>query len=179
MHCFLFTDVLLVCKALGRRGDRVRVVRPPLAVDRLLAHELRDGSGLLLVQLGDLGLLAAYCLLYTPEPRALLEHLRRAQVGFPKLPTCSLHSCCAVARCNLGGGAAVEPNVAGACSAVGRLPARRPAEDLAAGGLDARVHSCFWMELLGPAGRIAKPRLVGSYDVIGCRFGTTFNAWVG
>lgn len=79
VHCFLFTDVLLVCKALGRRGDRVRVVRPPLAVDRLLAHELRDGSGLLLVQLGDLGLLAAYCLLYTPEPRALLEHLRRAQ----------------------------------------------------------------------------------------------------
>ncbi|CAN7987000.1 unnamed protein product, partial [Ixodes hexagonus] len=77
VHCFLFTDVLLVCKALGRRGDRVRVVRPPLPVDRLVAHELREG--LLLAQLGDLGLLAAYCLLYTPEPRALLEHLRRAQ----------------------------------------------------------------------------------------------------
>lgn len=77
VHCFLFTDMLLVCKALGRRGDRVRVVRPPFSVDRLVAHELREG--LLLAQLGDLGLLASYCLLYTQDPRALLEHLRRAQ----------------------------------------------------------------------------------------------------
>lgn len=41
VYCFLFTDLLLVTKAV-RKAERTRVIRPPLLVDKLVCRELRD-----------------------------------------------------------------------------------------------------------------------------------------
>jgi pleckstrin domain-containing family G protein 5 len=34
VHCFLFTDMLLICKSVNRKGDRVKVIRQPYILDR-------------------------------------------------------------------------------------------------------------------------------------------------
>ena len=34
VHCFLFTDMLLICKNLSKKGERVKVIRQPYIVDR-------------------------------------------------------------------------------------------------------------------------------------------------
>lgn len=34
VHCFLFTDMLLICKTISKKGERVRVIRQPYIVDR-------------------------------------------------------------------------------------------------------------------------------------------------
>ena len=34
VHCFLFTDMLLICKNISKKGERVRVIRQPYIVDR-------------------------------------------------------------------------------------------------------------------------------------------------
>ena len=42
--CFLFTDLLLITKLLTRRSDKVRVIKPPMRLDKLVVHSLRDQS---------------------------------------------------------------------------------------------------------------------------------------
>ena len=45
VHCFLFTDMLLICKSLSRKGERVKVIRQPYIVDRLVVVEAsRDNT---------------------------------------------------------------------------------------------------------------------------------------
>ena len=34
VHCFLFTDMLLICKNINKKGDRVKVIRQPYILDR-------------------------------------------------------------------------------------------------------------------------------------------------
>ncbi|XP_077509037.1 uncharacterized protein LOC144120480 isoform X4 [Amblyomma americanum] len=79
VHCFLFTDVLLVCKSLSKKGDRVKVIRQPFLVERLVTYELRDNSGLIVVYLNDFGVAASYFLLYTGDPRGFMDQIRKAQ----------------------------------------------------------------------------------------------------
>ena len=41
VECLLFTDLLLVCKA-SKRMDKYKIVKPPMRVDRIILHELKD-----------------------------------------------------------------------------------------------------------------------------------------
>ena len=83
VHCFLFTDVLLICKLVARKAERVKVIRPPCLVDRLVVIELtKDPAALGLVYLNELGTTSAAFSLHAPEPKQSklwLEHIRKAQ----------------------------------------------------------------------------------------------------
>ncbi|XP_071764768.2 uncharacterized protein plekhg6 [Centroberyx gerrardi] len=50
----LFSDVLLMTKV-QKKGERLRVVRPPLALDRTFCVALKDGCSFVLVEVGELG----------------------------------------------------------------------------------------------------------------------------
>lgn len=41
VYCFLFTDLLLVTKAV-KKAERTKVIRPPLLVEKIVCRELRD-----------------------------------------------------------------------------------------------------------------------------------------
>ena len=41
VECLLFTDLLLICKA-SKRMDKYKIVKPPMRVDRIILHELKD-----------------------------------------------------------------------------------------------------------------------------------------
>ena len=46
VFCFLFTDMFLVTKA-NRRSpdkDKVKVIKPPMRLDKIVVHGLRDGG---------------------------------------------------------------------------------------------------------------------------------------
>lgn len=83
VHCFLFTDVLLICKLVARKAERVKVIRPPYLVDRLVITELtRDPAGLAFIYLNELGTVSAAFSLHAPEPKQSkfwLDHIRKAQ----------------------------------------------------------------------------------------------------
>uniref|UniRef100_H3CRH7 DH domain-containing protein n=1 Tax=Tetraodon nigroviridis TaxID=99883 RepID=H3CRH7_TETNG len=49
----LFSDVLLMTK-FQKKGERLKVVRPPLALDRTFCLALRDGCSFVLVEVGEL-----------------------------------------------------------------------------------------------------------------------------
>lgn len=55
VHCFLLTDVLLVCKPSSKKGSgMMRVIRQPYLVDRLIITELnRETPSLALVYLNE------------------------------------------------------------------------------------------------------------------------------
>ncbi|KAF7670128.1 hypothetical protein LDENG_00050170 [Lucifuga dentata] len=49
----LFSDVLLMTKV-QKKGERLKVVRPPLALDRTFCVPLKDGSSFVLIEAGEL-----------------------------------------------------------------------------------------------------------------------------
>uniref|UniRef100_A0A286XHV9 Pleckstrin homology and RhoGEF domain containing G5 n=1 Tax=Cavia porcellus TaxID=10141 RepID=A0A286XHV9_CAVPO len=52
VYCFLFTDLLLVTKAV-KKAERTKVIRPPLLLDRIVCRELRDPGSFLLIHLNE------------------------------------------------------------------------------------------------------------------------------
>lgn len=81
VHCFLFSDILLVCKAASKKsgGDRVRVVRPPYLLDRLVVQELADRSGFVVVYLNEFKVATALFVLYSSDAKIWLDYIRKAQ----------------------------------------------------------------------------------------------------
>ncbi|XP_061574415.1 uncharacterized protein plekhg6 isoform X2 [Cololabis saira] len=67
----LFSDVLLLTKA-QKKGERLKLFQPPLALDRMDCTELKDGYSFLLVEVGELqSAMNVYILVAgTPESRS-------------------------------------------------------------------------------------------------------------
>lgn len=43
VYCFLFTDLFLITKPVTKRGgDKVKVIKPPMRLDKIVVHRLRD-----------------------------------------------------------------------------------------------------------------------------------------
>ena len=80
VHCFLFTDLLLVCKSVNKKsGDRVRVIRQPFIIDRVVTQELKDGSGFILLYLNEFRVANAILLLYSSDTKTWLDYIKKAQ----------------------------------------------------------------------------------------------------
>ena len=87
VHCFLFTDMLLVCKTTTKKAEsrtaRVRVLRPPYLVERLVVQELaREPPTLACVYLNEYKVATAAFLLTSPEPKLVktwADMIRKAQ----------------------------------------------------------------------------------------------------
>nr|XP_055067724.1 pleckstrin homology domain-containing family G member 5 isoform X1 [Misgurnus anguillicaudatus] len=83
----LFTDVLLMTKT-QKKSDKLKVVRPPLPLERIHCIELRDGYSFVLVEVGDLGCAVSVCCLSTPSPDSCsswVSALREAQTNLDNL----------------------------------------------------------------------------------------------
>ncbi|XP_039280848.1 pleckstrin homology domain-containing family G member 5 isoform X3 [Nilaparvata lugens] len=84
VHCFLFTDMLLICKPATRKSEgRVRVLRQPYLVERLVVQELqRDPASLALVYLTEYRVPSAAFLLISSDTTVIKNWssaLRKAQ----------------------------------------------------------------------------------------------------
>ncbi|RWS00727.1 pleckstriny domain-containing family G member 5-like protein, partial [Dinothrombium tinctorium] len=80
VHCFLFSDILLICKSVGKKsGDKVRVIRPPYLIDRTIVHELKDSSGFILVYLNEFNVATNVFTLYSPDSKTWIDYIRKAQ----------------------------------------------------------------------------------------------------
>ena len=44
VYCYLFTDMLLITKSVTRKGDKVKVIKPPMRLDKISIQQLRDGG---------------------------------------------------------------------------------------------------------------------------------------
>ncbi|XP_039550497.1 uncharacterized protein plekhg6 isoform X2 [Pimephales promelas] len=89
----LFTDVLLMTKT-QKKSDKLKVVRPPLPLERIHCIQLKDGYSFVLVEVSDLGCSVSVNLLSAPSPdncsswvsalretQAALESLRRNETN--------------------------------------------------------------------------------------------------
>ncbi|XP_008429661.1 uncharacterized protein plekhg6 isoform X2 [Poecilia reticulata] len=63
----LFSDVLLLTKV-QKKAERLKVFRPPLALDRMNCVPLKDGNSLVLVEVGELHCMMNVTILVTSNP---------------------------------------------------------------------------------------------------------------
>lgn len=91
VHCFLFTDMFLICKAVGKKGDKIRIVRQPYLIERLKVRELKDGGGLLVLYLNEFCVVTAAFILYTQEPRNWIDNIKKAQEDYQEAKRTSQH----------------------------------------------------------------------------------------
>nr|XP_022900962.1 pleckstrin homology domain-containing family G member 5 isoform X1 [Onthophagus taurus]XP_022900963.1 pleckstrin homology domain-containing family G member 5 isoform X1 [Onthophagus taurus] len=73
VHCFLLTDMLLVCKPSTKRGgSMMRVIRQPYLVDRLVVHELnKETPSLALIYKNEFDMAIAGFILQNNDARKL------------------------------------------------------------------------------------------------------------
>ncbi|XP_046730752.1 pleckstrin homology domain-containing family G member 5 isoform X2 [Silurus meridionalis] len=61
VHCFLFTDVLLITKPV-KRVEKVKVIRQPLIIRNIVCRDLKDSGAFLLIYLNEFrSAVASYC----------------------------------------------------------------------------------------------------------------------
>lgn len=73
IHCFLLTDMLLVCKPSTKKGGAtMRVIRQPYLVDRLIVNELnRETPSLALIYKNEFDMAIAAFILQNNDPKKL------------------------------------------------------------------------------------------------------------
>ncbi|CAL4060890.1 unnamed protein product [Meganyctiphanes norvegica] len=82
VHVFLFTDLLLITKVTQRKAEKVKIVRPPYHVDRLIVVDVKDITALGLVSINEWNVAVAAFTLQCPDirtHRVWLDQIRRAQ----------------------------------------------------------------------------------------------------
>lgn len=80
VHCFLFTDVLLICKFISKKtSDKVRIIRQPFRVDRIVTKELKDGTGFILVYLNEFNVACYALTLYCSDTKIWMDNIGKAQ----------------------------------------------------------------------------------------------------
>ncbi|KAF2360500.1 Dbl (DH) domain [Trinorchestia longiramus] len=84
VHVFIFTDLLLVTKVTQRKAEKVKVIRPPYNIERLLEVVIggRDSTTLGLVVLSEWGVASGAFSLQSPDTaahRALQEAIKKAK----------------------------------------------------------------------------------------------------
>ncbi|XP_042222522.1 pleckstrin homology domain-containing family G member 5-like isoform X4 [Homarus americanus] len=69
VHVFLFTDLLLITKVTQRKAEKVKIVRPPYHVERLVLVDLKDSTSIGLVVINEWNVAVAAFTLQCPDSR--------------------------------------------------------------------------------------------------------------
>ena len=80
--------MLLVCKPLTKKGDKVRVIRQPYIVDRLVMQEGAKDAALLCIYLNEYQLATAAFTLYCSESRHCKVSGVRSSEGWEMVEGC-------------------------------------------------------------------------------------------
>ena len=101
VHAFLFSDMLLLCKVLTKKSHssnpeaRMKIIRQPFIVDRLIVNEInKDGAlvGLALVYLNEYRVASTAFTLHSHEPKVLKiwrEQICKAKEVYEEAKTAS------------------------------------------------------------------------------------------
>lgn len=89
VHCFLFTDIFLVCKPLSKKStdSKLKVIRQPFITDRLVVRELKEANGFVMIYLNELSVAISYLLLYTSDTKSWVEAINKAQEAYRRYKT--------------------------------------------------------------------------------------------
>lgn len=87
VYLFLFSDVLLVTKP-QRKADKVKVIRAPLMLEKLVCQPLRDPNSFLLIHLTEFQCVSSAFIVHCPsaaDRAQWLEKTQQAQITLQKL----------------------------------------------------------------------------------------------
>ncbi|ULU03956.1 hypothetical protein L3Y34_017031 [Caenorhabditis briggsae] len=88
VHCIIFTDMFLICRRVQAKKDRLKILRPPIHVGKIVFHYFQDQNGFSLLSLTDFHSPAALYSMYTSGPEETLrwtEMLKNAIEDFKRI----------------------------------------------------------------------------------------------
>ncbi|XP_046850593.1 pleckstrin homology domain-containing family G member 5-like isoform X2 [Xenia sp. Carnegie-2017] len=83
LHIFLFTDIILLTK--GKKTEKFKIVKPPMRVDKVRIHPLKDPGMFLMVYLNEYYIMVTAYVLQAPSSDALTkwtEKIEKAKALF-------------------------------------------------------------------------------------------------
>ncbi|VDO93223.1 unnamed protein product [Soboliphyme baturini] len=88
--CFLLTDMFLVCKVMGRKGEKpkMRVIRPPFHLDSVIIKQTKDANGFMFVSFNEFRVPSFACIFLTnslAETYKWLEAFKFAKEEYTQL----------------------------------------------------------------------------------------------
>ncbi|XP_052759637.1 pleckstrin homology domain-containing family G member 5-like isoform X2 [Mya arenaria] len=92
VECLLFTDLLLICKA-NKRMDKYKIVKPPMRVDRIITHELKDKGSFLLIYVNEYHVPVSSFTFHGDQNAVHIwvTHIKKAQDLFQEAKVASAH----------------------------------------------------------------------------------------
>ncbi|XP_025079789.1 pleckstrin homology domain-containing family G member 5-like [Pomacea canaliculata] len=83
VDCFLFTDLILVCKS-NKRMDKYKIFRPPMRLDQIVVSDLKDRGSFLLIYMNEYDVPVAAYTFHGDQTavRLWLEKIRDAQAEY-------------------------------------------------------------------------------------------------
>uniref|UniRef100_A0A8R1DWD0 DH domain-containing protein n=2 Tax=Caenorhabditis japonica TaxID=281687 RepID=A0A8R1DWD0_CAEJA len=88
VHCMIFTDMFLICRKIQGKKDRLKIVRPPIHLGKLIFHYFADQCGFYLLTLTDFHTAASLYSMHTSCPEETLrwtDMLKMALDEFKKI----------------------------------------------------------------------------------------------
>ncbi|CAI2335912.1 unnamed protein product [Caenorhabditis sp. 36 PRJEB53466] len=88
VHCMIFTDMFLICRKVQGKKDRLKIVRPPIHLGKVVFHYFPDHCGFYLVTLTDFHSAASLYSMHTSSPDETLrwtDMLKVAVEDFQKI----------------------------------------------------------------------------------------------
>ncbi|CCD73305.1 DH domain-containing protein [Caenorhabditis elegans] len=88
VHCIIFTDMFLICRKVQGKKDRLKILKPPIHMGKMMFHYFADQNGFYLVHLTDFHTAQALYSMHTSGPEDTLrwtDMLKMALDEFKKI----------------------------------------------------------------------------------------------
>ncbi|EFP06952.1 CRE-RHGF-2 protein [Caenorhabditis remanei] len=88
VHCILFTDMFLICRKVQAKKDRLKILKPPVHVEKMVFHYFPDNNGFHFLSLTDFHSPAAFYSFHTSsveETSRWLDRLNYSKTEFAQM----------------------------------------------------------------------------------------------
>ncbi|CAB3404218.1 unnamed protein product [Caenorhabditis bovis] len=88
VHCIIFTDMFLICRRIQGKKDRMKIIKPPIHIARIVYHPFLEANGFYVISMTEFRTPASLYMMYTSgveETQRWLEMLKMAEDEYKRL----------------------------------------------------------------------------------------------
>ncbi|CAI5443100.1 unnamed protein product [Caenorhabditis angaria] len=88
VHCIVFTDMFLICRKIQGKKDRLKIIKPPIHIARIVFHPFPEANGFYVISMTEFRTPASLFMMYTSgieETHRWTEMLKMAEDEYKRI----------------------------------------------------------------------------------------------